>query len=228
MGIIKTKEEISKLKKSAELGEKCFEHVCSKIKIGMTEKEISCMVYDFFVKSGADALSFDTIIGSGVNSSKIHSIPSERVIKENDIIQFDMGCVLDGYCSDMSRVVFLGNPTEKQVQIYNIVYKTYKEAIKNIKIGMKESEADLKGRAFILENGYDYAHALGHGVGTKVHELPLISPKREEILKENMVFSIEPGIYIENEFGIRIEDVGVLTLNGLEMFTNAPEKMIIL
>lgn len=228
MGIIKTNEEVIKLKKAAELGEKCFENVCKKINVGMSEKEIASLVYDFFVKNGAEGLSFDTIVGSGINSAQIHSTPSEKVIQNNDIIQFDMGCILNGYCSDMSRVVFIGTPTQKQIEIYNIVYETYINAVEKIKPLMNTKEADAYGRKYINENGFDYAHALGHGVGTEVHEMPILSPKKIDILKTGMVFSIEPGIYIENEFGIRIEDVGVLTENGLEMFTKAPKKMIIL
>ena len=119
MGMVKTKEEIDKLRKAAVLGEGGFKNVCKKIKIGMTEKDISSIVHDFFVKNGAEGLSFDTIIGSGVNSAQIHSTPTERKIQKNDIIQFDIGCVLDGYCSDMSRIVFIGTPTEKQVEIIN-------------------------------------------------------------------------------------------------------------
>lgn len=228
MGIVKTKEEINKLRKAAELGEKCFKNACKAIKPGMTEKDVSAIIYDFFVKNGASGLSFDTIIGSGVNSAKIHSTPTEKIIENNDIIQFDIGCILDGYCSDMSRIVFIGTPTEKQIEIYDLVYKTYRNAIENIKIGMISKVADEYGRMIIKDAGYDYAHALGHGVGKEVHEDPILSPKREDLLKEKMVFSIEPGIYLENEFGIRIEDVGVLTASGLDMFTQAPEEMIIL
>ncbi len=228
MAIIKNSEEIRKLKSAAMLGSNCFEYICSKIKVGMTEIEISKLINDFFIKNGASGLSFDTIVGSGVNSAQIHSTPTDRAIEENDIILFDIGCVLDGYCSDMSRTIFIGKPTKKQEKIYDLVYKTYLNAVKNIRPGMEEKEADLLGRKIILDSGYDYAHALGHGVGTKVHESPLLSPKRNEILKENMVFSIEPGIYIENEFGVRIEDVGVLTNDGLEMFSTPSDKIIII
>ena len=194
----------------------------------MTEREVAKFIYEFFVKNGASGLSFDTIVGSGVNSAQIHSVLSDRIILENDIILFDMGCVYNGYCSDMSRTIFIGKPTKKQEEIYNLVYKTYLNAIKNIRVGNTAKEADSFGRKMILERGFDYAHSLGHGVGKEVHEEPLISPKRDEILKENMVFSIEPGIYIENEFGVRIEDVGVLTYDGLEMFSNNPKEIIIL
>lgn len=228
MSIIKTEDEINNLKKAAKLGSDCFEYICSIIKPGLTEIEISKYIYEFFVKNGANKLSFDTIVGSGKNSALIHSTPTNKIILENDIILLDMGCVYNGYCSDMSRTIFVGKPSKKQEEIYNLVYNTYLNAINNIKIGMTAKEADSYGRDIIKNHGYDYAHALGHGVGTEVHEEPLISPKREDVLKENMAFSIEPGIYLENEFGVRIEDVGVLKASGLDMFSRAPDKIIIL
>ena len=116
----------------------------------MSEVEISNKIYDFFVKNGARGLSFDTIVGSGINSSKIHSTPTEKKILENDIILFDMGCLYNGYCSDMSRTIFIGKPTKKQEEIYNLVYKTYQNAVKNIKIGNTLKEADSFGRKMIL------------------------------------------------------------------------------
>ena len=158
----------------------------------MSEKEIAKYIYEFFVKNGATGVSFDTIVGSGINSAQIHSVPTDRKILENDIILFDMGCLYNGYCSDMSRTIFIGKPTPKQEEIYNLVYDTYLNAINKIRIGDTAKIADSYGRKMILDKGYDYAHALGHGVGTKVHEEPLISPKREEKLEENMVFSVEP------------------------------------
>jgi Xaa-Pro aminopeptidase len=228
MAIIKTNEEVNKLRRAAQLGSNCFEYICEYLQPGMTEMEIAQKVEEFFVKNGASALSFDTIVGSGVNSCQIHSTPTNRVIQPNDIILFDMGCVLDGYCSDMSRTVFLGKPSQKQRELYDLVYQTYCNAIQKIQVDMLASEADALGRDFIKKKGFDYAHALGHGVGTEVHEAPLLSPKSQDILKENMVFSIEPGIYLENEFGIRIEDVGVLTTHGMEMFSFPSETLTII
>lgn len=228
MSMLKTNDEIAKLKKAAKIGSDCFEYILEILKVGMTEKEIAKYIYEFFVKNGASNVSFDTIVGSGINSAQIHSVPTDKKILENDIILFDMGCIYDGYCSDMSRTIFVGKPTKKQEEIYNLVYETYLNAVNNIKVGQSAKEADYLGRKMILDKGYDYAHALGHGVGTKVHEEPIISPKKNEILKENMVFSVEPGIYLENEFGVRIEDVGVLTENGLEMFSSPSKEIIIL
>lgn len=226
--MIKTKEEIEKLKNASMLTDKGFEYICKIIKPGMTEKEIAKKLDDYMFSLGATGLAFDTIVGSGENSAQIHSTPSDRVIKDKDIILLDFGYVVDGYCSDMSRTIFVGAISEKQKEFYDLVYETQMNAIKNIKVGMTAKEADMLGRKFILDKGLDYAHALGHGIGTEVHEELVLSPKRDTILEENMVFTIEPGIYLENEFGIRIEDVVLLTQNGVVTLSNAPKEIIVI
>lgn len=228
MGIIKTKEEIEKLRKAAILGDNCFDYICSIVKPGMTEIEIAKKIDDFFMKNGASATSFATIVGAGTNSAQIHAVPGDYSIQEQDIILFDFGCVLDGYCSDMSRTIFMGDATEKQRKIYSLVKKAHNNAVEKVKVNDIAKAVDSYGRLNIQEAGFDYAHALGHGVGTEVHEAPLISYKNEDILKENMVFTIEPGIYIEGEFGVRIEDTGVLTQNGMELFSKSDRDIIIL
>lgn len=226
--MIKTKEEIEKLKKVCELTDKGFEFICKNIKPGMTEIEVAQKLDNYMFSLGASGLAFETIVGSGINSSFIHSKPSNRKIEEQDIIQFDIGYVFEGYCSDMSRMVFVGGITEKQREIYELVLKTQMNAIKNIKIGIKANEADFLGRKFILDAGLDYAHSLGHGIGKEVHEELIISPKRETILEKDMVFTIEPGIYLENEFGIRIEDTVLLTEEGISTLTNSTKEIIII
>lgn len=228
MGIIKTNEEIEKLRNAALLGDKCFEYICEFIKVGMTEIEIAKEIDGFFMKNGATGLSFDTIVGAGKNSCQIHSTPTDYKIKSDDIILLDFGCVLEGYCSDMSRTIFTGMPSDKQINIYNLVKEAHYNAVKQIKIGTRADEADDFGRRNIKLAGYNYAHSLGHGVGKEVHEDPVISFKRDTILEENMVFTIEPGIYIENEFGVRIEDTGVLTKEGVELFSKSNREIIIL
>ena len=228
MAIIKTKEEIEKMRKAALLGDCCFEYICTVIKPGMTEIDIAKKIDEFFMKNGATGVSFDTIVGAGVNSAQIHSTPTDYVIKDQDIILFDFGCVLDGFCSDMSRTIFVGDITEKQKDIYNLVLKAHANAVEKVRIGDVAKVVDSYGRKNIQDAGYDYAHALGHGVGTEVHEAPLISYRSEDVLKENMVFTIEPGIYLENEFGVRIEDTGVLTPNGIELFSKSNRDIIIL
>ncbi|MBQ9280265.1 MAG: aminopeptidase P family protein [Clostridia bacterium] len=228
MGTIKTKEEIEKLRNAAILGDKCFEHICGFIKVGMTEIEIAHEMDVFFMKNGATALSFDTIVGAGKNSALIHSVPSDNKIKEKDIILLDFGCVLDGYCSDTSRTIFVGGVTDKELEIYRLVKEAHDYAVKNVKVQMLAKEIDELGRKSIQEAGYDYAHALGHGVGTEVHEQPTISPRNDVVVSSGTVFTIEPGIYLEGEFGVRIEDTGLLTEAGFESFSNASREIIIL
>ena len=211
MSMIKTNDEIEKLRKAALLGDKCFEHICHFIKPGMTEIQIAKEIDEFFMKNGASGNSFDTIVGAGKTSSLIHSTPSENKVKERDIILLDFGCVLDEYCSDMSRTIFVGGATDEQIKIYNLVKEAHKNATEKIKIGTLANVADSYGRKNIIDAGYDYAHALGHGVGKEVHEDPVLSPKRDVELLKDMVFTIEPGIYLEDNFGVRIEDTGVLT-----------------
>lgn len=226
--MIKTKEEIEKLRKACELTDEGFKFICKNIKPGMSEIEIAKKLDDYMFSIGATGLAFETIVGSGINSSLIHSTPSERKIEERDIIQFDIGYVFEGYCSDMSRMIFVGEITEKQRKIYELVLKTQMNAIKNIKVGMRANEADLLGRKFILDAGFDYAHALGHGIGREVHEELILSPKRETVLEKDMVFTIEPGIYIKNEFGIRIEDTVLLTEEGIITLTNSSKEIIVI
>lgn len=223
-----TNDEIEKLQLAAELGDKCFEYIINKIKVGMTEKEIALQMNEFMFSNGAEKLAFDTIVGSGINSSQIHSTPTEKKIEYGDIILLDYGCVLNGYCSDTSRTIFVGEVKEKYKKIYGIVLTSQLKAINEILSGMTCSEADATARNYIIENGYNFNHALGHGVGKEVHESPIISPKHNEKLEDNTVFSIEPGIYIENEFGVRIEDTVVLKNGRVETLSKANKNIIII
>lgn len=209
--MIKSSKTIEKLERASKLADDCFDYICKKIKIGMTEKKVASLMDKYMLSHGATALSFETIVGSGVNSSQIHSIPSNRVIEYGDIVQLDFGCVVDGYCSDTSRVLFMGKILPKYKKVYNIVKKAQLEGIKRIKPGMTADKADAICRNIIKKEGYLFNHAVGHGVGKKVHEKPVISPKNKvDVLKDNVVFTIEPGIYIEGKFGVRIEDTCVL------------------
>ena len=208
---IKTSEEIEKLRASSKLADECYEYIVTQIKLGMTEIEIAKMIDEYFLSHGASAVSFETIVGSGVNSATIHSTPSDRKIEFGDIIQLDFGCVLDGYCSDCSRVLFMGEIKSEYKEIYDIVYKAQMAGIEGFKEGMKASEVDALSRDVIKENGYDFNHSVGHAVGTEVHENPTISPKNtEDTIENGMCITIEPGIYLEGKFGIRIEDTCIV------------------
>jgi len=228
MGMIKTEEEIEKLKKASLLADACFEFICHRINIGMTENEIAKCMDDYMLSNGATALSFETIVGSGENSSKIHSTPTDRKIQYGDIILLDFGCVVEGYCSDISRTIFVGEIKEEYKEIYQIVLEAQQKGIEKITNGMTSKEADLVCREVINNKGYDFAHAVGHGVGTEVHEAPVISSKREDVLENNMVFTIEPGIYLENKFGVRIEDTVLLKDGKVEPLNHVTKEIVII
>lgn len=224
----KTEEEIKKLEIASKIADECFNYICNNIKVGMTEIEVAQMMDTFMLENGAEGLSFETIVGSGINSAQIHSTPTDKKIESGDVVLLDFGCKYQGYCSDISRTIFIENITDKQKQIYDLVLEAQLFATEKISEGMVACQADALARDVIKNKDYDFAHALGHGVGTEVHESPVISPKNDkDILENNMVFTIEPGIYLENEFGIRIEDTVVLE-NGKVRSLNKVTKDIII
>ncbi len=227
--MIKSKDEIEKLKKASALADECFDYICHTIKRGMTEKEIAQKMDAYMLSHGATALSFETIVGSGVNSSQIHSIPTNREIEYGDILLLDFGCVVDGYCSDISRTIFIGEVKEAYQKIYAIVLEAQMAGIREITAHMTASEADLICRDKIKAKGFDFNHAVGHGIGKEVHEEPVLTPKRTDVFLENgMVFTIEPGIYLEGEFGIRIEDTVVLQNGKVVPLNKAPKEIVVL
>lgn len=224
----KTEEEIKKLEMASKIADDCFEYVCNNIKVGMTEIEVAQMMDTFMFENGAESLSFETIVGSGINSAQIHSTPTDKKIESGDIVLLDFGCKYQGYCSDISRTIFMERITEEYKKIYDIVLEAQLVATEKIVAGMLSCEADALSRDVIKNKGYDFAHALGHGVGKEVHESPVISPKNDrDIIENNMVFTIEPGIYLENKFGVRIEDTVVLE-NGKVRSLNKVTKDIII
>ena len=224
----KTEEEIKKLEIASKIADNCFEYICKIMRVGKTEIEVATLMDEYMLNNGAEALSFETIVGSGANSAQIHSTPTDKKIESGDVILLDFGCKYQGYCSDISRTIFIGGITEEQKQIYDLVLDAQLVATEKISEGMLCNEADALARDVIKNKGYDFAHALGHGVGTEVHESPVISPKNDkDKIEENMVFTIEPGIYLENKFGVRIEDT-VIFENGKVRALNEVTKDIII
>lgn len=204
--VIKEEYEIEKIKKACEITDKAFEYIVKNIRRGMTEKELAFELNYQMMKNGAEGLAFDTIVASGPNSSMPHAVPTDRIIKENDIILFDFGAKYDGYCSDCSRTIFTGTPTEKQKKYYDFVLKQQEKAINsfrdgtNIKTIVNSREEDYEAEKINL------IHAIGHGVGLEIHEEPFLRGTVDNILKKDSVIAIEPGVYFPGEFGIRIED----------------------
>ena len=224
---IKDEEELENIKKACQITDECYTHILNFIKPGMTEKQIAREIDDYYYKN-ADGTSFDTIVASGENSSKPHAIPTDRKIQNIDIITIDMGCKLNGYCSDMTRTFFVGEVPSHVKPIYELVLKNQEQVLKDIRENSNTKQiAKMVDNDFRLHN-YDLIHALGHGVGLDIHEAPLLSINSESVLKENMVITNEPGIYIAGQFGVRIEDTVLITKGGCEPLTKSPKKYVII
>ena len=226
--IVKTQDEIDKMIKAQRIAEAAFENVLNFIKPGVTEKEIGLCLDNYMLKNGAEALSFDTIAITGANTSLPHGVPGDNVVKEGSFVLMDYGATYDGYHSDMTRTVCVGKPTEKMEQVYNIVLDAQLKTIAAIKEGITGHDADKVARDVITAAGYGemFGHSLGHGVGMEIHEAPTAAPSSTRVLKENMIVTVEPGIYIPGEFGVRIEDFVIVKKDGCENMTLAKKSLI--
>ncbi|WP_125152248.1 M24 family metallopeptidase [Clostridium rectalis] len=226
--IIKDEEEIVCIKKAAEIADRAFAKILQFVKPGMTEKEVGVELEYWLKKFGASGLSFPSIVASGERSSLPHGQPTDKVIKMGDFLTLDFGCVYNGYCSDMTRTIVMGNATDKMTEIYNVVLEAQETAIKAFKPGSTGAEVDKVARDYIKEKGYGkyFGHGLGHGVGREIHELPGISPNGDIILKPGMIVTNEPGIYIPDFGGVRIEDLILITENGCEVISKTTKKLI--
>lgn len=224
---VKDDEEIANIKKACKLTDKCFDHICKFIKIGVTEKEIAYEIEMFFRNNGADGLAFDTVVAIGENSSIPHWVPSDREVRMADPILIDMGCKYNGYCSDMTRTIFMGCILEEIKPVYDLVLKNQLLTNKEIK-----EYASIKTISQIVEsdfklNNYTLIHSLGHGIGMEVHEVPFINSKNDTFLKDRMVITNEPGIYLSGKYGIRIEDTILVDKQSAITLTNSPKNYVI-
>lgn len=225
--MIKDNDEISKVQKACEITDNCFSYLQSYMKPGMTEKQIANEIENYY-KEYADGVSFETIVASGENSSKPHAVPTDRKIQTQDIITIDMGCKVDGYCSDMTRTIFVGNVPDYVKNVYDLVLKKQQQVIEDMKDGESTRQlTTMVENDFRLE-GYDLIHALGHGVGMEIHEAPYINHRSDTQLKENMIVTDEPGIYIPGKFGVRIEDTIQITKFGCISLTKSEKNYIII
>jgi Xaa-Pro aminopeptidase len=225
--MIKDDKEIKDIEKACKITDKCFNHLINYIKIGMTEKEVAFEIEKFFIENGVDGLAFETIVASGENSSKPHAIPTDKMIRYKDPITIDFGAKVNGYSSDMTRTIFAGNIQDEVKELYNLVLKVQQKSIKWMKEGIacKTIARDAENELYIYN--YSLIHALGHGVGLEVHELPIISHNSKFSLKENMVVTSEPGIYIPGKYGIRIEDTLKIGRLEPEILTKSSKEIII-
>ncbi len=227
---VKTCEEIQKIRAAQDIAETALAKVLPQIHIGITEREVALLLDTTMRQLGAEDLSFETIALFGENTSMPHGVPSDRTLGSGEFVLMDFGAVVDGYHSDMTRTVCMGKPSKEMEQVYAIVLQAQQEAIAYARAGIMGRELDKVARDYITEKGYGkaFGHSLGHGVGLEIHEYPNAAQSQKTILAVGNIITIEPGIYLPNRFGVRIEDFVQITENGCENLTKFPKNLQIL
>jgi len=226
---VKEDWELDLMRKAQAITDKAFAEVLTKIKAGMTEKDLQAELIYCLYKNGGENLSFDPIVVSGPNTSLPHGVAGDRVLQEGDFITLDFGVVYAGYCSDMTRTVALGYATDEMKKVYETVLAAQKAGIAATRAGVLGKDVDAAARKVIEDAGYGeyFGHGYGHSLGLQVHENPNCNPKGERVMESGMVTSAEPGIYLPGKFGVRIEDVVIFTDDGCENITCSPKNLII-
>lgn len=223
---VKDEEEIECTRKAAIIADKAFSKILDFVKVGMTEKEVALELEYYMKKEGADGLAFDTILISGAKTSLLHGQPGDKVIEDGDFLLFDYGAMYNGYRSDMTRTIVMGTPDEKQLEIYNMVKKAQEDAQNSIKTGVSTKTPDDLARAASEKYIEYYYSGIGHGVGLELHEQPFISYAGNRVFEENCVVTVEPGLYIPDWGGVRIEDTVVVKNDGVEILTKTSKELI--
>ncbi|RNC99202.1 M24 family metallopeptidase [Lysinibacillus halotolerans] len=228
--LIKTEQEINIIKVACEIADNAFSHILEFIKPGVTELEVSNELEFFMRKQGATASSFDTIVASGVRSALPHGVATEKVIEKGDFVTLDFGAIYNGYVSDITRTISVGQPSDKLKEMYQTVLESQLLALEKVGPGMTGIQADAIARDYLTSKGYGeaFGHSTGHGIGLEVHEGPGLSSRSETVLEPNMVVTIEPGIYLPGIGGVRIEDDILITETGNEKLTHSTKDLIIL
>jgi len=228
--LIKDSGEIEVIKESVRVADEAFSHVLKYIKPGVSEMEIAAEIEYYFKRQGAKGPSFDTIVASGVRSSLPHGVASDKIIEYGDVVTMDFGAIYKEYCSDMTRTVFVGQPKEELKKIYDIVLKAQMAGIDGALSNLTGKEIDSIARNIISDAGYgeNFGHGLGHGVGIEVHEEPRLSYKSILKMKNKMVVTVEPGIYVSGLGGVRIEDMIVINDDKPLVLTQSTKDMIVL
>ncbi|WP_020616804.1 M24 family metallopeptidase [Paenibacillus daejeonensis] len=228
--VIKDEQEIAVMQEAAELADATFAHIVGLLKPGMVESDIALEMEVFMRSRGATSSSFDTIVASGERSALPHGVASSRVIGNNEFVKLDFGAYYHGYCSDLTRTVVVGQPTDKHKEIYSIVLEAQMHALDHIRPGMTGVEADALTRDIITRYGYGdhFGHGTGHGLGMEIHEAPRLSRLSQTVLTPGMTVTVEPGIYLPGFGGVRIEDDIVITDNGIKILTSSPKELMIL
>ncbi len=227
---IKDPGELDIMQEAADVADRAFEHVLEIIKPGVSEMDVAAELEMFMRKAGASGPSFDTIVASGERSAMPHGVASTRLIGSGEFVTLDFGAYYKGYCSDLTRTVFVGEPTDKHREIYGIVKEAQAYALEHLKPGMTGREGDALTRDIIARYGYgdNFGHGTGHGLGMDIHESPRLSATCDTVLQPGMVVTVEPGIYLPGFGGVRIEDDVVMTDTGIQILTRSSKELILL
>jgi len=227
---IKDEAELSSIRKAVAVADEAFKHITGFLKPGITELEVALELEYFMRRNGASGISFDSIVASGPQGSLPHATPSQRVIETGDLVTMDFGAIYQGYCSDLTRTVFIGEARPKEKEVYNIVLEAQKAALAAVAPGKKANSVDQVAREIISRKGYGdrFGHGLGHGVGLAVHEQPRLAKSDETVLEPGIVVTVEPGIYIPGWGGVRIEDMVLVTEQGCEILTQAEKGIVVI
>lgn len=227
---VKETWELNRIRKAQKITDLAFSEMLTKIKPGLTEKQLQAELVYSLLKNGADGMAFEPIVVSGPNTSMPHGVPGDRVVQEGDFITMDFGALYQGYCADMTRTVAVGYATEEMEKVYHTVLEAQTAAIAATKPGVKGKEIDGIARKIITDAGYGsyFGHGYGHCIGMECHEAPNCGPSGETVMEIGMVSSAEPGIYLPGKFGVRIEDLVIFTADGCENITKSPKNLIII
>ncbi len=230
LSIVKSQEEISYIRKAAKMADRIFSDLLRLIHVGMRENEIAGEIIGRIKRMGGDRSAFEPIVASGLRSSLPHGISSEKMIERGDLVVLDFGCVVNGYTSDITRTIVIGSPSQEQVKIYNIVRQAQVQALRFVKAGVKCNELDAAARELIKKAGYGryFGHSLGHGLGLDVHSEPRIATEIDHVIPEYAVITIEPGIYVPEFGGVRIEDDVLVRENHGELLTHSTQDLVII
>lgn len=225
---VKSADEIALIKKAFEITNAAFERVAPTIQAGQTEAEIAWKVHQAFVELGAEGPAFPTIVATGTNGARPHHEPGDTIISEGQPIVIDMGAKYHGYCADLTRTVWVGEPDEQLKAVYPVVASAVEQVFERLGPGVKGSDMDRAARDYIDQHGFGdaFTHSLGHGVGLRVHEAPSFNKKSEDILAPGNIVTVEPGVYLPEWGGVRVEDVVLMTEDGFEILTSASKKRI--
>ncbi|GAB2693051.1 M24 family metallopeptidase [Paenibacillus thermoaerophilus] len=227
--MVKDESELAIIQEAADIADRTFSHIVDWIRPGMTEREVALEIEFFMRAQGATSSSFDTIVASGERSALPHGVASDRVIGKDEFVKLDFGAYYKGYCSDITRTIFIGKPTDKHREIYEIVLEAQLACLAGLKPGLTGKQGDALARDVIERHGYGdlFGHGTGHGIGLEIHEAPRLSRSSSAVLEPGMVVTVEPGIYVPGFGGVRIEDDVVLTDGGIRILTSSPKELLI-